>query len=271
MANAQKIANIFELASVAFKKLAELTLDLKIFQAQAEQGPSTSSRWTIIEVEQLKEAIARFGNDLNKIASVIETKTLTQIKHKLKSQALEGPGPERVDGGENDDEKDADRSPDDESEHVQELSEVPTVSVDRGRRKQTFSERNDPDLPDQKKRRLESASGPSVLTVQKPKGPLIARHVVPVAGVQRLPITVQTSSATKPRVVPPTLSASNVLSHAQMRKQAVMSQESKYEEYSEDGGDEHFEDDDDDDDDEEESDAPYYSEDEGGDNSTPQN
>ncbi|VDK21296.1 unnamed protein product [Taenia asiatica] len=270
MANAQKVANIFELASVAFKKLAELTLDLKIFQAQAEQGPSTSSRWTIIEMEQLKEAIARFGNDLTKIAGAIETKTLTQIKHKLKSQALEGPGPERAEGGENDDEKDADRSPEDDPERVQELSEVSTVSADRGRRKQTFSERNDLDLPDQKKRRLDSAPGPPILTIPKPKGSLVARHVVPVTGVQRVPITVQTSAAGKPRAIPTTLSASNVLSHAQMRKQVVMSQESKYEEYSEDEGDGHFEDDDDDDDDEE-SDAPYYSEDEAGGNSTPQN
>ncbi|EUB61115.1 Chromatin complexes subunit BAP18 [Echinococcus granulosus] len=271
MANAQKVANIFELASVAFKKLAELTLDLKIFQAQAEQGPSTSSRWTIIEVDQLKDAIARFGNDLTKIASVIETKTLTQIKHKLKSQGLEGPGPERVEGAENDDEKNAGRSPENESGHVQELPEVSTVSVDRGRRKQTFSERNDPDLPDQKKRRLDSGSGPSVLTIPKIKGPVVARHVVPVAGVQRTPITVQTSPAGKPRVVPITPSASNVLSHAHMRKQAVMSQELKYEQYSEDEGDDHFGDDDDDDDDDEESDAPYYSEDETGGNSTPQN
>ena len=150
MANAQKVSNIFELASTAFKKMAELVLDLKIYQAQVEQGPTTSSRWTIIEVEQLKEAVARFGNDLNKIASIIETKTLTQIKHKLKSQALEGPGPEPPEGEENDDEKDAEGSPEADVEHVQELPVVSTVSVDRGRRKQTFSERSDIDLPESK-------------------------------------------------------------------------------------------------------------------------
>lgn len=78
-----------------------------------------------------------------------------------------------------------------------------------------------------------TTSGPPILTIPKPKGPLVARHVVPVTGVQRVPITVQASAAAKPRVIPTTLSASNVLSHAQMRKQAVTSQESKYEEYSE--------------------------------------
>ncbi|VDL94597.1 unnamed protein product [Schistocephalus solidus] len=82
MANAQKVANIFELASLAFGKLAELTLDLKIYQTQ-----SSSSRWTIAEVEQLKDAISRFGADLSKIAEVLDTKTVTQIKHKIRNKA----------------------------------------------------------------------------------------------------------------------------------------------------------------------------------------
>lgn len=149
MANAQKVANIFELASVAFKKLSDLTIDLKIFQTQAEQGPSTSSRWTIIEIEALKEAVARFGKDLNKIASMIETKTVTQIKHKLKSQALEGPTSERAEGEENDDVKDMDEFPEGDI-HIQELPPVSAVSADRGRRKQTFLERSDFETPEMK-------------------------------------------------------------------------------------------------------------------------
>lgn len=152
MANAQKVANIFELASAAFKKMADLTIDLKIFQTQAEQGPTTSSRWTIIEVEALKEAVARFGNDLNKIASMIETKTITQIKHKLKNQALEGPTSEPPEGEENDmDIKEMEEFGDNDM-GVTELPPVSTVSVDRGRRKQTFSERNDTEAPEMKVR-----------------------------------------------------------------------------------------------------------------------
>lgn len=145
MANAQKVANIFELASVAFGKLSELTLDLKIFQAQAEQTPSTSSRWTIIEMEQLKDAIARFGHDLAKIASVLETKTKTQIKHKLKSQALQEGLPEHQGSEHNPEDADdgGEESAEDVIEPVHELPSVSTVSVDRGRRKQTFSERSE--------------------------------------------------------------------------------------------------------------------------------
>ncbi len=150
MANAQKVANIFELASVAFGKLSELTLDLKMFQAQSEQAPSTSSRWTIIEVEQLKEAVARFGNDLTKIASVLETKTKTQIKHKLKNQALQEPS-ENAREEENSEEGDeGEDSGEDVMAPVHELPPVTTVSVDRGRRKQTFSERSEALVPDPK-------------------------------------------------------------------------------------------------------------------------
>uniref|UniRef100_A0A5K3EPM6 SANT domain-containing protein n=1 Tax=Mesocestoides corti TaxID=53468 RepID=A0A5K3EPM6_MESCO len=244
MANAQKIANIFDLASTAFGKLAELTLDLKIFQAQAEQTHSTSSRWTIIEMEQLKEAIARFGNDLAKIASVIETKTLTQIKHKLKSQALDGPGtgPPEV---ENEEEKEvAEESGEDEMGHVQELAPVSTVSVgvfffsnclgyqvDRGRRKQTFSERSEQSFPDSKKRRIEDIAPSPVTTIPKLGAPLITRQVMPVGAAQRLPTPAQSSTVSQPRIISAPVGP-KVVTHAQMRKQPMLTQESKYEEYS---------------------------------------
>ncbi|VDD74168.1 unnamed protein product [Mesocestoides corti] len=265
MANAQKIANIFDLASTAFGKLAELTLDLKIFQAQAEQTHSTSSRWTIIEMEQLKEAIARFGNDLAKIASVIETKTLTQIKHKLKSQALDGPGtgPPEV---ENEEEKEvAEESGEDEMGHVQELAPVSTVSVDRGRRKQTFSERSEQSFPDSKKRRIEDIAPSPVTTIPKLGAPLITRQVMPVGAAQRLPTPAQSSTVSQPRIISAPVGP-KVVTHAQMRKQPMLTQESKYEEYSDDEGDDRYDDDDDDDD---ESDALYYSDDEGADNERP--
>nr|CDS29263.1 SANT DNA binding [Hymenolepis microstoma] len=258
MANAQKVANIFELASAAFKKMADLTIDLKIFQTQSEQGPSTSSRWTIIEIEALKEAVARFGNDLNKIASMIETKTVTQIKHKLKTQALEGPTSDRAEGEENDI-KDIDEFGESEI-HITELPPVSTVSVDRGRRKQTFSERNDFETPEVKKSRLDATSS---MPVVRQNTPIAVRPSAPI--VQRLPVGVAPTSSVsvKPRVATP--SASAILSHAHMRKQAIPPADSKYEDYSDFDGEDPYEDvhnEDDDDDEDEISDEPYYSEEE---------
>ncbi|KAM3176770.1 hypothetical protein ACTXT7_005838 [Hymenolepis weldensis] len=260
MANAQKVANIFELASAAFKKMADLTIDLKIFQTQSEQGPSTSSRWTIIEIEALKEAVARFGNDLNKIASMIETKTITQIKHKLKSQALEGPTSERAEGEENEDTKDMHEFPESEI-HITELPPVSTVSVDRGRRKQTFSERNDFETSKLKKRRIDSTSS---VPVVRQNTPLAARPSAPI--VQRLPVGVAPNSSVSVKARVTTPSASAILSHAHMRKQAIPTADSKYEDYSDFEGEDPYEDvhNEDDDDDDEISDEPYYSEEEEG-------
>ncbi|VDO01331.1 unnamed protein product [Rodentolepis nana] len=238
--------------------MADLTIDLKIFQTQSEQGPSTSSRWTIIEIEALKEAVARFGNDLNKIANMIETKTVTQIKHKLKTQALEGPTSDRVEGEENDI-KDIDEFGESEV-RITELPPVSTVSVDRGRRKQTFSERNDLESSEAKKSRLDTTSS---VPVVRQNTPIAVRPSAPI--VQRLPVGVApTSSASvKPRVATP--SASAILSHAHMRKQAIPPADPKYEDYSDFDGDDPYEDvhNGDDDDDDEISDEPYYSEEEG--------
>lgn len=92
MANAQKVANIFEQASAAFGRLAQLTVDLRVSQAQADHTPSNTSRWTLSEMEMLKDAINRFGTDLNKIAQSIESKSMLQIKHKLQSKAFQEAG-----------------------------------------------------------------------------------------------------------------------------------------------------------------------------------
>ena len=67
--------------------------------------------------------------------------------------------------------------------------------------------------------------------IPKQAGPLIARQVSSSARAQRLPSDFSSSAVGKPRTVP-TLSASNLLSQVQMRKQAMAPPESKYEEYS---------------------------------------
>ncbi|KAF6769339.1 hypothetical protein AHF37_07588 [Paragonimus kellicotti] len=95
MASASRVAEIFQQASVAFGRLAQLTLDLKLAQAQQnEQGQKTNTKWSDQEVDQLKEAVTRFGNDLGKIAEIIETKTVDQIKLKMKSKVFQDAGVE---------------------------------------------------------------------------------------------------------------------------------------------------------------------------------
>ncbi|VDP96751.1 unnamed protein product [Trichobilharzia regenti] len=87
MANFSRVAEIFEQASVAFGRLAQLTIDLKQFQAQQNDGDSkTCGKWSQKEIDDLKAAISRFGADLSKIAEAVETKTINQIKQKLKTR-----------------------------------------------------------------------------------------------------------------------------------------------------------------------------------------
>ncbi|CAH8488947.1 unnamed protein product [Schistosoma turkestanicum] len=93
MSNFSRVAEIFEQASVAFGRLAQLTLDLKQFQAQQNDGDSkTCGKWSQKEVDDLKAAIGRFGSDLAKVAEAIETKTINQIKQKLKTRAFQDAG-----------------------------------------------------------------------------------------------------------------------------------------------------------------------------------
>ncbi|KAA0184137.1 Chromatin complexes subunit BAP18 [Fasciolopsis buskii] len=93
MANSSRVAEIFQQASVAFGRLAQLTIDLKLAQVQKMNDEQKENmKWTSTEVGQLKEAVARFGNDLGKIAEVIETKTLAQIKEKVKGKSLREAG-----------------------------------------------------------------------------------------------------------------------------------------------------------------------------------
>ncbi|CAH8524618.1 unnamed protein product [Dicrocoelium dendriticum] len=93
MANASRVAEIFQQASVAFGRLAQLTLSLKLAQSEkAEVDSKQANNWTDDEVKRLKDAISRFGHDLEKIAEAIETKTLNQIKHKLKAKSFQDAG-----------------------------------------------------------------------------------------------------------------------------------------------------------------------------------
>ncbi|VEL23336.1 unnamed protein product [Protopolystoma xenopodis] len=90
MANATKVAEIFDHAALAFGKLAYLTLELKQAQAHTNETESKPScKWSNREIELLKDSIIRFGNDLAKISEIIETKTTNQIKAKMRNKAFQ--------------------------------------------------------------------------------------------------------------------------------------------------------------------------------------
>lgn len=145
MANFSRVAEIFEQASVAFGRLAQLTLDLKQFQAQQNDGDSkTCGKWSQKEVEDLKAAIGRFGSDLSKVAEAIETKTINQIKQKLKTRAFQDAGL-------------GDISFENEAADTETKPKVTTPNatpVERGRRKQALNQMPEPvDLHPPKKSR----------------------------------------------------------------------------------------------------------------------
>ncbi|KAK1874622.1 Chromatin complexes subunit BAP18 [Dissostichus eleginoides] len=69
-----KVGEIFSAAGAAFSKLGELTMQAK---------------WTETEIELLRVAVRRFGDDLNNISSVIKERTVAQIKSTVKRKLYE--------------------------------------------------------------------------------------------------------------------------------------------------------------------------------------
>ncbi|TPP56597.1 Chromatin complexes subunit BAP18 [Fasciola gigantica] len=169
MANSSRVAEIFQQASVAFGRLAQLTIDLKLAQIQqADAEQKENERWTNTEIEQLKEAVARFGNDLGKIAEAIETKTLAQIKQKIKTKALQEAGLNEANPPE------AEKT---NEEHTS-VSEPPTISqtpvLERGRRKQNLDGVSE-DVSNTKHPRLNEFLDISVPTDVKRDKPVVER------------------------------------------------------------------------------------------------
>ncbi|KAI0212179.1 Chromatin complexes subunit BAP18 [Lamellibrachia satsuma] len=83
MSSANKVGEIFSEAGNAFSKLGELTMQL---HPQGEPSP-LSGKWTDSEIEMLKSAVKRFGEDLNKISDVIKNRSISQIKAQMKRKA----------------------------------------------------------------------------------------------------------------------------------------------------------------------------------------
>ncbi|XP_028840079.1 BPTF-associated chromatin complex component 1 [Denticeps clupeoides] len=80
-----KVGEIFSAAGAAFTKLGELTMQL---HPVADSSPA-GAKWTETEIEMLRSAVRRFGDDLNSISSVIKDRTVAQIKSTVKRKLYE--------------------------------------------------------------------------------------------------------------------------------------------------------------------------------------
>ncbi|KAG5852117.1 chromatin complexes subunit BAP18 isoform X2 [Anguilla rostrata] len=83
-----KVGEIFSAAGAAFTKLGELTMQL---HPVADSSPS-GAKWTDTEIDMLRSAVRRFGDDLSTISSVIKKRTVAQIKTTVKRKLYEDSG-----------------------------------------------------------------------------------------------------------------------------------------------------------------------------------
>jgi len=80
-----KVGEIFSAAGAAFTKLGELTMQLHPVSDSSPAG----AKWTETEIEMLRAAVRRFGDDLNNISTVIKERTVAQIKTTVKRKLYE--------------------------------------------------------------------------------------------------------------------------------------------------------------------------------------
>lgn len=85
MNSASKVAEIFEAAGAAFSRLGAMTMELQ----QTGQGSAEEGKWGEEEIEMLRAAILRFGNDIEKISTHIKSKSVAQIRSALKQKAVQ--------------------------------------------------------------------------------------------------------------------------------------------------------------------------------------
>jgi len=88
MSSANRVGEIFTAAGTAFTKLGELTIHL---HGVSEPNP-TGHKWDEDDVEQLRGAIRRFSEDLNKLTETIKNKSNTHIKGGIKRKMYDDAG-----------------------------------------------------------------------------------------------------------------------------------------------------------------------------------
>eukprot|EP00794_Sanderia_malayensis_P009789 gene9789-10788_t len=88
MTSANKVADIFSAAGEAFSRLGALAMEL-----QQLGGDATASheegKWGDEEIDMLRQAVLRFGTDLEKISTQIKSKSVGQIRAALKQKAMQ--------------------------------------------------------------------------------------------------------------------------------------------------------------------------------------
>ncbi|KAM6949411.1 BPTF-associated chromatin complex component 1 [Aplochiton taeniatus] len=83
-----KVGEIFSAAGAAFTKLGELTMQL---HPVADSSPA-GAKWTDSEIEQLRSAVVRFGDDLNALSSVVKGRAVGPIKTPVKRKLYDESG-----------------------------------------------------------------------------------------------------------------------------------------------------------------------------------
>lgn len=93
--SAAKVAEIFTAAGEAFAHLGELTMQLHPLNSESgltspsASNASSSGKWGDEEIEMLRSAVKRFGEDLKKISGQVKSKSVAQIKSALKKKLHE--------------------------------------------------------------------------------------------------------------------------------------------------------------------------------------
>lgn len=93
--SAAKVAEIFTAAGEAFSHLGELTMQLHPLNSEtgltspSAANMSNSGKWGDEEIEMLRSAVKRFGDDLKKISGQVKGKSVAQIKSALKKRLHE--------------------------------------------------------------------------------------------------------------------------------------------------------------------------------------
>lgn len=93
--SAAKVAEIFTAAGEAFSHLGELTMQLHPLSNEpgvttpSASSASNSGKWGDEEIDMLRSAVKRFGEDLKKISSQVKSKSVGQIRSALKKRLHE--------------------------------------------------------------------------------------------------------------------------------------------------------------------------------------